>query len=249
MNRAMTPTELGALSPAQYEAWRVQAGHEVSQLCRTAITTGVHPGVIGGTDPTSAAAVAEVMRARTDAPTSPPWTLYRIETWRDRAIDAVHDILLDTNPGYTPGAAATAGLGLCDLRVRDVIVHDLLTASPHARAEAGRRLWPITETLPDVLRAPAGTVLAITEYTAGRDVSAILDWATEATPDYRLAALLTEVSRRGIPPTDWAAAMSTLSVEQCRYGSGGGPVTSPVDPLAAATDPAVNPTDLGGPQR
>lgn len=248
MSATLTPTQLRQLGPEARDNWRVEASEHVARQCLAAIRTGTHPGVVGVTNPRAAARVAaEISTADRHA-----WTGTGIDAWRDRSIQAVDQFLFEAERAFSPNDAAAVGLGLCDIRVRDVIVLDLITATAQQRGDAGRRLWPIAETLPDALRAPTGTLVAITEYTAGRDVAAILDWATAATDDYRLAGLLRQLSTCDVPPAAWIAGMSTLSRDECRLGPNGTAQTSdPLtpDPLAADNADTGVPNFGENPQR
>ena len=216
--------------------WSTATSIEVTAWCEELVRTTQAPGVIGVTTPQAANTVRDTLGGH---PSSAPWTPARIEAWRDSAIPTVRQVLFDPDPdrAFTPRDAAVVGLGLCDIRVRDVIVLDMITDRAAQRTQAGQRMWPIVETLPDILRAPAGSVLAAIEYAAGREVADLLDWVTQATPDYRLAALLTAVSANGVPPQKWLDALSSLSTEECRVG-----VPALPDPLAAGVHPEATHT-------
>lgn len=232
LTAAIDLTDLSRLSPQDRDQWHSLAVSEVAELCQGMVYAGLHPGVIGDTDPTRAAAVRAVLGASAHAE---PWNVRHIEAWRDRAIDTARTILTGPDTTYTPAGAATIGLVLCDVRVRDVLVLDIAQARPAARATMRHQLWPIAETVPDSLRAPVGTTLAIAEYLTGRPIDTLLAWATEATPDYRLASLIGRAAATGLPPKQWQATMSQLSEADCRRRTAS--LTIDEDPLAKVAAP------------
>jgi hypothetical protein len=191
--------------------------------CARSVWAGDNPGVIGTTRPESAGRVAEGIGATSS------WTPARIEAWRDQRIDQISSWLLGPAQDWT---------------VTDVVLLDLITATQGARAEAGTRLWPVAETVPAAIRAPVGTVVAITEHTAGREARDLVAWAAEADPTYSLAGLLTRLIDSGVPVAQWLAAMSTLTRDECRARPAwastaaerdGEPLDAEADPGAAAT--------------
>lgn len=238
MNRIAIPVPLLAQDPVRWDLWADTDAAAVRAACLEAIAAGTHPGVVGTTTPQRAASVAAALTSMDT--TRAAWTARGIEAWRDRTIAGIESTLLGAAQGHGTEDAVTIGLGLCDLRVRDVILLDLITTDEAARAEAGRRLWPVAAMLPAEVRAPAATVLAITEYTAGRPVEDLLDWATEVDADYRLAELTATMASRGIPPAGWLAVMSGLSRGQCRYGLDEPAPAEDLDPLTSA-DPLSTP--------
>jgi hypothetical protein len=210
----------------------------VDAECARSVWAGDNPGVIGTTRPESAGRVAEGIGATSS------WTPARIEAWRDQRIDQISSWLLGPAQDWTVTGAADVALGLCDTRVRDVVLLDLINATPGARAEAGTRLWPVAETVPAAIRAPVGTVVAITEHTVGREARDLVAWAAEADPTYSLAGLLTRLIDSGVPVAQWLAAMSTLTRDECRARPAwastaaerdGEPLDAEADPGAAAT--------------
>lgn len=229
---------LASLDPDARDRWQQGARRQVDAECARSVWAGDNPGVIGTTRPESAGRVAEGIGATNS------WTPARIEAWRDQRIDQISSWLLGPAQDWTVTAVADVALGLCDTRVRDVVLLDLITATQGARAEAGTRLWPVAETVPAAIRGPVGTVVAITEHTVGREARDLVAWAAEADPTYPLAGLLTAMIDSGVPVAHWLAAMSTLTRDECRARPAwantaaeraGDPLDAEADPAAAAT--------------
>lgn len=242
MSTTISLTGLEGLDPEAREHWRSRAQAETTGLCLTLIADGRYPGVVGKTTPAAALAVQEELRGGSGAARPPRWTASRIRRWQDRSIAGIRASLLGAERSFTPDHAATVALGLCDLAVRDVALVDLAHGGEALRTQADRRLWPIAETAPDYLRAPAGTVLALLEWSAGRRVDELLDWATEATPDYTMAGLVRQMAASGMDPSTWIRMVSTIDEAQCLNRTAPPSAAAEPDPLTQAnrSDPALS---------
>ena len=165
--------------------------------CVRRVRDGLDPGCVGLTTPQQAAAVGRMIGA------DPRWwTTARITTWR---LEQARDLagLLRPPTGSWPWISplgsteiAHTGLGLCDGLVRD----DLIARAAHSplpgRDAAAARLRQVAATIPEAIRGPAATVLAVLDLAAGRDTTQALDWA-RGTPDYRLGHLVGELASAG----------------------------------------------------
>lgn len=213
----------------------------IAAACQAQIRRGDQPGVVGDTTPAAARAVACAL-VPDPGQRRPAWPVQRIEAWRDHAIDNIRDRLLG-GAGDAPDTAeriAEVGLGLCDVRVRDVLMLDLILTTEQQRAEADARLWPVVTGLPAAVRAPAGSILASLEYTLGQPVEDLLRLATEADPDYRLAELVGALSHSQTRPGGWLAAMRALTYDEVRAAPGWH-VPHTISPHSAWTAPGQDP--------
>jgi hypothetical protein len=149
------------------------------------------------------------------------WTAVRLERWRDRSVDWLDTHLLrDGSAPTTPTDQARAVLALADVAVRDTWLIRFAHASRDAQAQAADRLAAIAPSAPDSLRPPVGTVLALAEWTVGREgVRERLDWATlQGTADYRLAPLLGALLDADLPPSVFTQAIAgALTEQECRH--------------------------------
>ena len=188
--------------------------------------------------PTAAQATAH--RGELGLPTTRPngrpfWTPARLEAWRDRALADLTSTLLDPTAAHPALDAPRAVLALADTAVRDTWLLRFGRASPATQEHAVIGLAAVAEAAPAELRAPAGTVLALAEWTTGYgDPRARLAWATSnSTHPYRLADLLGGTLDAGISHRDWARlALGSLTETECRH-----PRTTP--------RPAPDPADVG----
>ena len=151
---------------------------------------------------------------------SGPWTSARLERWRDHAVDHLDTTLLGPRPA--PSAAADQArvvLALADIAVRDAWLIRFMRATADQQNRAADRLAALAPTAPMDLRAPIGTILALTEWTIGRDhIAQRLDWATQhPTQDYRLADLTRGLLDAGIPAATFTANITgSLTEADCR---------------------------------
>lgn len=195
-------------------------------------------------DPARVAAVA----SRVADVAAPHGDAVALEGWRDRAIE--HLTALDRTAGAPPGPkdAATALHGLADVRVRDTFLWDAAQTGTDPRALAPR-LAELVRCAPPGLVAPAATVLAIAQWTAGDGARAnvALDRATADDPDYSLAHLVGAALRSGLPPSTWAASLAGLDRDTCRHGTHQptAPSPTPTQPRPAAAHPPVDSGLLG----
>jgi hypothetical protein len=149
------------------------------------------------------------------------WTAVRLERWRDRSVDWLDTHLLrDGSAPTTPMDRARAVLALADVAVRDTWLIRFARASHEAQDQAAARLAAIAPSAPDSLRPPVGTVLALAEWTVGRDeVRERLDWATgHGASDYRLAQLLRSLLDADLPPSVFTQSIAgALTEQECRH--------------------------------
>lgn len=198
-------------------------------------------GVIGRPGPRQ----ANAHRAALGLPTTrsgggQAWTAARLERWRDRAVDWLDAHLLGPEPAPTAAAEqARTVLALADVAVRDTWLIRFARAPHDAQAQAADRLAAIAPTAPDAMRTPIGTVLALAEWTLGRDdVHARLDWATShGTRDYRLAQLTRALLDAGVPSTAFTHSIAgALTEQECRH-----PAATPLpQPEAVGTELAAH---------
>lgn len=239
------PIPMLAANPVRWELWPELGAEPLAAACLEAIGNGIHPGVVGVTTPQAAQQVAAALGR--PAEQQHQWTRQRIDTWRDQAIDTLEGILFAPARTYDVADALAVGFGLADSRVRDVILLDMFSATAAERAEAGRRLWPVADILPESLHAPIGTTLAILEATQGRAVHALLQWVTAADPDYQLARIVASSDLTPMATQAWIDGMAGLNRDQCRYGTQGPPAQ--VDDPLADVDPAPAQPSINGPIR
>jgi hypothetical protein len=164
----------------------------------------------------------------------------RLEAWRDAAIADVDRITSGESP--TPEAAASALVGLRDIRVRDTALWDLGRA-PGPMPAAADGLAALVRSAPEGDVAPAATALAIVHWLDGDGARAnvALDRALADNHDYSLGLMVSTALRSGLPPQSWSDAMSGLSRDTCRYGA-----DRPVAAPAPATPPAPRITSSPG---
>jgi hypothetical protein len=149
------------------------------------------------------------------------WTPVRLERWRDRSVDWLDTHLLrDGSAPTTPKDQARAVLALADVAVRDTWLIRFARAPYDAQEQAANRLAAIAPSAPDSLRPPVGTVLALAEWTVGRDdVRERLDWATvHGATDYRLAELMRALLEADLPPSVFTHSIAgALTEQECRH--------------------------------
>jgi hypothetical protein len=152
------------------------------------------------------------------------------------ATTAARRRLTDRHVALTQGRAALASAAMryqAGQRYTDeeaAWLSILLTVQPvrdHAWATATRQRWHLTlwrdltrRAEPDLVAAPAA-LLAVTAWLAGDGSLAhlALDRALSADPHYRMALLIRQALREGIPPaalSDWPADINTPSRSQTR---------------------------------
>jgi hypothetical protein len=162
-----------------------------------------------------------------DVPVSPA----ALERWRDRCIARIGR-LLDDGVGEESEIAEVL-LGLVDVRVRDTVLWDLLSADSAAGlARAAETLVRCVRAAPPGAVAPAATLLAMCAWQRGDGVraGAALERVMADDPDYSLARLLLHALDAGLPPQEWRAAMAGLARDDVRGGSEPEPPAPPTGP-------------------
>jgi hypothetical protein len=193
---------------------------ELPEAYRTLIADGQAHGVIGRPGSRQANAHRDQLGLSAQLGDG-AWTAVRLERWRDRSVDWLDTHLLgDGSAPTTPTEQARAVLALADIAVRDTWLIRFARASHDAQAQAADRLAAIALSAPDSLRPPVGTVLALAEWTVGRDdVRERLDWATvHGTSDYRLAELMRALLDADLPPSVFTQSIAgALTEQECRH--------------------------------
>ena len=179
---------------------------EVARAISDRLAGNLAPGVVGLST-----------RARVLQERGAVWSAAQLELWRDTELAWLNRALFAGGAaGDDPGTAARIGLALADIRVRDVAV--VLAAAPAARRPVAQTLWPVVSHLQQPWRAPAGTVLAVVEWTSGRDPRFLLDFAA-AGQRYRLAEMLAEAIAADTEPDRWYSSMAKVPPEDLRHGT------------------------------
>jgi len=148
------------------------------------------------------------------------------ETWRDSMVSRLQQ-LLTQEQRQTPVDLAALICGLDDIRVRDCILWQLAQCEDLTCAAKVLRSGLVS--CPAGMRAPVGTVAAITAWLRGDGVRATsaLDLALADDASYGLALLVSAALTNGLPPRMWRETMDQLSYEACRYGSQTGNTAAP----------------------
>jgi hypothetical protein len=136
-------------------------------------------------------------------------------------------------------------LSLADVAVRDTWLIRFARSTHGAQSQAADRLAAIAPSAPDSLRPPVGTVLALAEWTVGRDhVRDRLDWATgHGAADYRLAQLTRSLIDADLPPTVFTHSIAgALTEQECRHPEAGAkrPTPEEIGQALAAQGWALN---------
>lgn len=212
----MTPTQPTTPRGGQ------QPGDGLSAVYRELIDHADGHGIVGRPGPRQANTHRTDLGLPSRRPGGGPvWTTARLEAWRDTALAWLDTHLLGAWPAPTsPADQARAVLALADVAVRDTWLVRYTRATPTAQAQAADRLAPIAASAPEQLRAPVGTVLALTEWTLGRDhIHQRLEWATsQGSHPYRLADLLAGLVAAQVPPSTFTRHIAgTLTEQQCRH--------------------------------
>jgi hypothetical protein len=193
---------------------------ELPEAYRTLIAHGQAHGVIGRPGSRQANAHRDQLGLPAQRGNA-AWTAVRLERWRDRSVDWLDTHLLrEGSAPTTPTDQARAVLALADVAVRDTWLIRFARASHDAQEQAANRLAAIAPSAPDSLRPPVGTVLALAEWTVGRDdVRERLDWATlHGAADYRLAQLTRALLDADVPPSVFTQSIAGVLTEQeCRH--------------------------------
>jgi hypothetical protein len=139
------------------------------------------------------------------------------EAWRDKAID--NAIILFEN--VTPASErdlVKVGRSLHDIRVRDTL---LWYANGLEDIEAKRHAYELAASVARVMHpedaTPALTIASILAWVTGDGARANVA-IDHADHDYSLAGLVRMSLQSGLPPTEWAAAMSHLTFPTVRHG-------------------------------
>lgn len=178
---------------------------DVADAIAAALAAHRAPGVIGLTTRASTSAAR-----RGDG-----WSAAQIEAWRDTELGWLNHALLEVSTVPSAARIARIGLALADTRIRDVVLG--VATAETARHPVAEVLWPVVAALPVPWRAPAGTVLALIEWTRGCDPRGVLDFAT-AGARYDLAEQFTAMLDDGYPAQAWCQGVAALDPAQLRHG-------------------------------
>jgi hypothetical protein len=153
------------------------------------------------------------------------------QRWRDAQITFLTGVLLPRNrcgaPMVRPTPARTVRMlhALDDIRVRDVVLHRLVVRGHHCD-----RCWETTiEVLCETVRmAPAGSAAPVATLTGlvawmrgeGALATLCIQRALDEHPDYRLAALASQLMAGGCDPRAWRESLTSLPESECRNPGG-----------------------------
>ena len=151
-----------------------------------------------------------------------PTTSRAIEAWRDRAItEAARWVDVSRSPREPSLAKVIAGVQ--DVRVRDVILWELVQADEGSLRTALAHWQLATRVSPDSFLASVAVVTAIAAWLLGDGARAAvtLRRCLEADPMHPLAHLIDLALSSGLPPSAWREGTAQVSRAECRYGPQG----------------------------
>lgn len=147
----------------------------------------------------------------------------KIEAYRDRNIERAVDAYYDKN--LSQETLHKIGRALHDIRVRDVLIREVLIHGPGYESLVLDYLTRVADAMHPDDAAPVLTICAILEWMRGDEGSkammlAYMMGARNADPSYSLLLLLQVAVMSGLSSEGWAESMTALSYSDCRYGKG-----------------------------